>query len=112
MDLRARLRAVVDPMPTGSAVTLPVDTLRAWLEEDAAGPDTVDPTAADVASLLRRAPSTIRTWCAQGRLPGAYRCRGREWRVPRSALRALRRNHELVDRDTPVDLGAWREAGS
>jgi hypothetical protein len=112
MDLRGRLRAIVDPLPAGAAVTLPADILRTWLDEEASGPDAVDLTAVDVGALLRRAPSTIRTWCAAGRLPGAYRCRGREWRIPRAALRALRRDRELVDPEAPVDLGAWRRVSS
>jgi len=34
MSLEERLQAIVDPLPPGAAVTLPVDTLRAWLTEE------------------------------------------------------------------------------
>lgn len=46
-------------------------------------------TVQEVADATDRAPSTVRTWCAEGRLPGAKRLRGREWRIPRSALKRL-----------------------
>lgn len=57
-------------------------------------------TVQQVADETGRAVSTVRTWCADGRLPGAKRLRGREWRVPRSALRAL-----LHDDDPPARNG-------
>ena len=34
MSLEDRLHAIVDPLPAGAAVTLPADTLRAWLAEE------------------------------------------------------------------------------
>lgn len=80
-----RLRAAIAPMPSGSLV--PVDWVRGLLDET---PDDADPTVEDVAEVLGRAPSTIRGWCRAGRLTGAYRLRGREWRIPRAALRSLR----------------------
>lgn len=49
----------------------------------------VDLTVGEVAELFGRAVSTVRTWCIQGRLPGAYRLRGREWRIPPEAIRAF-----------------------
>ena len=52
-------------------------------------PGSVGLTVPQVADLTDRSPSTIRTWCAEGRLPGACRLRGREWRIPRRALDAL-----------------------
>ena len=74
-------------------------------------------TVQEVADECGRAPSTVRTWAAEGRLAGAKRLRGREWRIPRSALAAL------LDDDTPArasgaerlevprgGLSAWRDA--
>lgn len=46
-------------------------------------------TVAEVAEATGRAVSTVRTWCTEGRLPGAHRLRGREWRIPQEALEAL-----------------------
>jgi predicted DNA-binding transcriptional regulator AlpA len=35
--LTERLRAIVEPLPTGAAFTLPADVVRAWLEQEPAG---------------------------------------------------------------------------
>ena len=67
---------------------------------------------------LARSASTVREYCRAGLLPGSYKQRGREWRVPRSAIEAFhRREHEAAQAAskaiTPTrlgstDLGAWR----
>ncbi len=81
-----------------------------------------DLTCAEVGQRLRRAASTIRGYCERGELPGAYRWRSREWRIPPVALIAL----EKAERDgsagakpgparpraRPVDLAAWRRSAS
>lgn len=36
--LRERLSAIIDPLPAGSAVTLPVDAVRAWLTDEGEAP--------------------------------------------------------------------------
>lgn len=121
-DLAARLRAIVEALPAGAAVTLPVDTLRAWLEgeisetgEIAGAAPEVGLTCEEVATRLGRSPSTVRSWCAAGLFPGAFRFRRREWRIPVKDLATL-----TVDTTPPpavgVDqlrvpkggLGAWR----
>lgn len=76
-------------------------------------------TVAEVAKPANRAPSTIRTWCAEGRLPGAYRLQGREWRIPQAALRALlEADQPEAERGAAArrrlrapqgGLGAWRQ---
>ena len=48
-----------------------------------------DLTLEQVACEVGRATSTVRTWCNSKRLAGAYRLNGRDWRVPRAALRAF-----------------------
>lgn len=109
MDLRARLTAVLRPIPSGSLV--PRDWLLGMIEE-AGETDDDDLTAEEFGRLRNRAPSTIRTWAAAGRLPGAYRLNGREWRIPRSALRALRENgrgEEAEQSPGDGDLSGWRE---
>jgi excisionase family DNA binding protein len=45
-----------------------------------------DLTVEDVGRELNRAPSTIRGWLGSGSLRG-YRLNGREWRIPRQALK-------------------------
>ena len=121
MTLRDRLRRIVDPLPDGAAVSLPVDVLRDWLdaeegdfpEQTSSEPQGFDLTVQDAADLLGRAPSTVRGWCSSGVLPGAYRLRGREWRIPRSSLDSLRpdRDHRPTLNRREPDLGAWRKVG-
>lgn len=100
---------------------VPASWVLAQLEAAAPAPEgraVRDLTVEDVAGLLDRAPSTVRGWCAAGRLAGAYRCAGREWRIPTAALDAIRSaanpkptaRHDLDD--TVVDLGAWRNMGA
>lgn len=92
----AELQRVAELLPDGASVTLPVEVLRALAEDSGADGSSdgegalVDLTVGDVGKLIDRAPSTVRWWCQTGVLPGAYRLRNREWRVPRSALRTLR----------------------
>ncbi len=65
-----------------------------WLREQLTGRDGSDDeglalsdlTVEQAATEIGRARSTIRTWCNSGELEGAYRLRGREWRVPRIAF--------------------------
>lgn len=102
--------------------SLPGDALMPvrWIRELVAGLDVeegagIGLTVREVADATERAPSTVRTWCAEGRLPGAKRLRGREWRIPRSALRALLED-ETPERPSSAErldvpkggLAAWR----
>lgn len=90
MTLADRLAAVVDGMPEDGAVTLPVAWLRAQLEAeesgDGAGGRIANLTVEEVAEELGRRPSTIRGYLGSGDLRG-YKLRGREWRIPRGAVR-------------------------
>lgn len=88
---------------------VPRDWIAGILEETGESRD-VDLTVAEAGSILGRAPSTIRTWAGQGRLVGAYRLAGREWRIPRAALRSLRDAADLGSEDPsdPSDLSEYR----
>ncbi|MDB4890349.1 MAG: hypothetical protein JWL61_2204 [Gemmatimonadetes bacterium] len=110
------LRAIADPLPPGSGVMLPVEWLRAVADMQERAPNKpacgdVDLTVREVAELLDRKASTVRGWCASGKLE-AYRLNSREWRIPREALRALQeRQRSAMKAANPaasVDLGAWR----
>jgi hypothetical protein len=115
VSVLARIRALVDAAPPDGTVTV------AWLaelleaEEAPADPITADHTVEIVAAELGRAVSTVRTWCSSGRIPGAYRLRNREWRIPRDGYAAFIAAEQRGDRtlSTPgagrVDLGAWRQ---
>lgn len=69
----------------------------------------------ELAERFDRSESTIRSWCRDGRLTGAYRLRGREWVVPTDAVEAFQAEQRKADGDPgpvgrgpAVDLGAWR----
>ncbi len=81
----------------------------------------VDPLAAldvDAAGeVLGRSTSTVREYCRQGLLQGAFRQRGREWRIPLDAIRAFHieeaREPEPANGagkgQDDTDLGSWRK---
>lgn len=118
-----RVKRAIAGLPDTAHVTLPVEVLRSWLDEDGEiepEDELVDWTVRNVADRLGRSPSTVRGWCGSGVLPGAYRFRGREWRIPRRALRALLDSEaEGRRRDRPgtidteqINIGAWQEVRS
>ena len=131
MSLSDRLRALVAAAPPSA--TVPVSWIADVLEQETAGAGadvTADLRLEDVAAQLERAVSTVRTWCQQQRIPGAYRLRGREWRIPRKGLQAfldaeqrgdasagpagpslpVRRSRGRASTPTkPVSLGSWRK---
>lgn len=84
MRIADRIQTIVEGMPSGGAVTLPVDSLRTWLSENGSGIEH-DLTVKDVAKFFDRSPVTVRTWIRGGRLR-AYQFQGREYRIPESAL--------------------------
>lgn len=70
----------------------------------------------DLAEKFDRTPGTVRTWCREGRLEGAFRVRGREWRIPASAVEVFQKEQmtddgrvEPLGRGPEADLGAWRK---
>ena len=81
----------------------------------------VDPLAAldvDAAGeVLGRSPSTVRDYCRRELLQGAYRQRGREWRIPPDAIRRFhaeeareaRRENGAGKRLADDDLDSWRK---
>lgn len=123
MTPRDALRALVDASPPDAVLSVPARWLSALLS-DAMPPSrpaealSLDLTVNDLAERMNRKPSTVRTWCERGELPGAYRNRGREWRIPPSAVEAMQREQakqQRAPRSRPTarrgvtDLGAWRQ---
>lgn len=121
MTLADRLRQLAAALPSdASSVTLTRRDLLVMLEgvsDHVASAQGRDMTVEEVAEEVRRSPATIRRWLIAGELRG-YKLQGRDWRVPRPALR------EYLDRqssdpgesadDAQVDISAWRhlrEAG-
>ncbi len=105
--LRDRIRRIVEALPPGASATLPRDTLAEWVGADDPEP-LADLTVAEVAEIVKRAPSTVRGWCSSGELR-AYQFQGREYRVTREALREFQdRQANPEDDSEDDDLGSWR----
>lgn len=100
------LRDALADLPDDALV--PVKWIRERLGGTADDDRISDLTVAEVAAELDRSPSTVRGWCGDGKIDGAYRFRGREWRIPRSALRTFVEG-ERAGRETPADLSDWRK---
>jgi len=92
MSLHSRLRHLADALPSdSSAVTFTRADLRTMLDEDDVHESDLilrDLRIEEVAEETCRSPSTVRSWLISGQLRG-YKLQGRDWRVPRSALRAF-----------------------
>ena len=84
MKLSDRLTRMIDGMPHGAMISLPVDTVREWLNDNGSGLDS-DFTVEEVGKFFDRSPVTIRTWIRDGRLE-AYHFRDKEYRITHSAL--------------------------
>jgi hypothetical protein len=88
------------------------------LGEDATATHGVDLTVSDVAGMFGRKPGTVRGWCEAGLFEHAYRNRGREWRIPRAALRVFQDRQRTVkeavsprpSRPRRSSLSDWRSA--
>ena len=116
----ARAHRPEDPVSVPAGVLIALLAGSSVVEQASPLPP-MDLTCAEVGQRLGRAASTIRSYCERGELPGAYRWRAREWRIPPAALLSL----EEAERDRgtgragskptrsrrhAVDLGAWRSA--
>lgn len=108
-----RLRRAAELLPAGASITVSRECLLEALgsadvcSEAPAG----DLTVAELASQFQRKPSTVRAWLEAGRFPGAYKLRGRDWRVPPAAVQAFREAEQGGRRrgaPAAADLGAWR----
>lgn len=113
MSLKEKLERLVSGVPDGGMVLLPVDHVRGWLEDPIELVD--DLTLEEVAERTGRKPATVRGWCSSGRIPGAYKQNGRDWRItPQGFEEWQRRQREGDDRETvrinpKGDLAAWRK---
>ena len=112
MSRGIRLDDVLRVLPGGAL--LPANWVREQLEtERREAPEReVLFTVRQVAERYERAESTVRGWCAAGKLPGAFKLHGSEWRVPESALVKLgarpSNRGPALGRGKPVEIGAWR----
>ena len=84
-----RLRRAIDGIPIGGAITLPVDAVRGWLEDNGRSALEPDLTVKEVAKIFGRATSTITAWIRSGELR-AYKLNGKEYRVSIASLEEFR----------------------
>lgn len=117
MTLSERLRALAEALPSdASSVTLTRADLLTLAEGSGDAPLAVrDLTVEEVAQEVQRAASTVRGWLIAGKLRG-YKLNGRDWRVPRAALRAyLDAQTRAPEKATPsratANITAWRNVG-
>ena len=83
----------------------------AWVRGQLGVRAAVGLTVEEAAKQFKRSPSTIRSWCRDGRLPGAYLLRNREWRIPPAAMASVDsdgRRQVSENRPHGPSLHAWR----
>jgi hypothetical protein len=102
------LRELAEALPVGAAVSVPREWLLELLEGAAPSPvptnvQAADMTIADLALRFRRHASTIRGWLDKGAFAGAYKLRGREWRIPAESLAAF---EEAARREAGIRVAA------
>jgi hypothetical protein len=109
MDRQALLQ-LAQALPAGTALPVP----REWILELLSGAETpkatttaleLDLTPEEAGAALHRSPVTIRAYCNAGLFRGAYRMRGRAWRIPRTSLDAFQvaeRKAHVARQETPV----------
>ena len=115
MGLVDRLKAIIDVMPEGGSVSLPVTWLRDLLDAEGDSPGMGRLlTLEEAGEFVSRSPSTVRTWLNTGRLDG-FKLSGRAWRIRESALRSFIERQESGEHEPPtirnsgsVELGDWR----
>ena len=115
MGLVDRFKAIIEGMPEGGSVSLPVTWLRDLLDAEGDSPGTGRLlTIEEAGEVVGRAPSTVRTWLNTGRLDG-FKLNGRAWRIRESALRSFIERQESGEHEPPTirsprsgELGDWR----
>lgn len=112
-DLDSRLRQLVRLSDPDGTVTIRwlASLIGVPLEDDGGG---AEAAAADlnleaVAGHFHRSVSTVRGWLGRGEMRG-YKLNGRDWRVPRSAIREYEeRQQEDPTQRGEVDIREWRK---
>jgi excisionase family DNA binding protein len=105
------LRHAAELLPAGASVTLTRETLLAVIGTGRDETTQVlrdELTVTDLAAQFQRSASTVRGWIEAGRFLGAYKLRGRDWRVPLAAVDAFRAHERGRRSQQTHDLGAWR----
>jgi hypothetical protein len=112
------LKCFVEALPPGTVVPVARDWLLGLLTVGQAGHvrHELAPPDLDVKQLAeryRRKESTVRQWCEEKRFPGAYKQRGKGWRVPPSGVVAFEEAERASGQAGQVeDLSGWRNITS
>lgn len=118
-DLAAGLRALAQALPAGTAVPVPREMLLELLAGRGGAVQTsatplADLTVTDLCTRFGRKPSAVRAWLERGDFPGAYKLKGRDWRVPAAAAERFQAEQvagtgaKTSAAGETGDLGAWR----
>ena len=115
MGLIDHLKAIINGLPEGGSVSLPVTWLRDLLDAEGDSPGMGRLlTLEEAGEIVRRSPSTVRTWLNTSRLDG-FKLNGRAWRIRESALLSFIERQESGEHEPPtirssrpVELGDWR----
>jgi len=102
-------------MPPEGLVTLPVGWLRDLVDAQGDSSEMRLLTLDEIAELVGRSVSTVRTWVNTGQLDG-FKLHGRSWRIRERAFQEFierQQSGEQEPRTIPssasVDLGGWRK---
>jgi len=112
---RDHLRALVAAAPANALLTVPAQWLREALgdaQEAPTPPEASDLTLQAFGLRFGRSASTVRLWCEERRIPGAWKLNGKAWRIPASSVELFRRQ-QGAPASNPVrpsggDLSDWR----
>jgi excisionase family DNA binding protein len=116
VSIQEALRVLAEQLPAGTPIPVPASVLLDLIDgrqgdQDSSAPSR-DLTVDEVAKHFGRSGGTVRSWLDQERFPGAYKLRGRAWRIPPAALR-----HFVETEKSPrqpaapgkiVPLDSWR----
>jgi hypothetical protein len=120
MTPAARLAALLAELPADAL--LPVGYLREQLGEealqaaanDAGAALARDLTVKEFGACFGKSASTARLWCEQGRVGGAWKLNGREWRIPAGSVEQFRQAQGApapeAARPAAGHLSDWRHA--
>lgn len=93
---------------------VPVGWIRAHVDSNKPESRSPELSVKTFAELVGRSAAQVRSWCALGHVPGAYRLPGAKrraaWRIPAASVEAFRERLAPVVRPElqVADLGEWR----
>jgi hypothetical protein len=115
LPLDEALRVVAEASLPGSSISVPREVLLSVLATSPNPTTQVlrrDLSVEEVGEHFGRSPGTVRAWIDAGYFPGAYKLRGKAWRIPPEGLSAMTKHtrtaHNRPETAPEVKLDAWR----